>query len=259
MSSIIEFKDLGAAHDEENFISFESLMDDAGGEGGQARDFLEVARQELDQAKAQALRLVAEAEARVAALENEAYDRGFAKGEEEGRRVGEEALAGKISQAAQIIAAVKVERQRIGALYEKDIFQLVVAMVEQLVNHEVSVNYRVIEKCLHKALQYVVDNSQVVAHLHPDDFLRIKDAVVADPLFLDNAEQVELMEDQAISQGGCLLKTSFGEIDATLEKCKAKLLKAVEHSFLAALAETDEEPSAGSGRPDSSSDPDLQS
>ncbi len=241
MSSIVEFKDLQVLDDEENFVSYESLMGDEEEVVDPGPDLLELARQELDKAKAEAKLLVQEAEARVAELEKEAYDKGFAEGETEGRKVGEEALAGKIDQAAQIVVAVKAERQRICALYEKDIFALVIAMVEHLVNHEVSVNHRVIEKCLHKALGFVVDNSQVVARLHPEDFLRIKDAVVEDPLFLDNAERLELMEDPAISQGGCLLETTFGQIDTTLEHCKEKLFKAVEQSFLAALSETDPE------------------
>ncbi len=242
MSSIVEFKDLQVLDDEENFVSYESLMEEEEEVVDEGPDLLEIARQELEQSKAEAERLVREAEARVAQLEKDAYDKGFQKGEAEGRVVGEEALAEKISQASQLIVATKAERQRICALYEKDILALVFAMVEHLVNHEVSVNHRVIEKCLHKALGFVVDNSQVVAHLHPEDFLRIKDAVVEDPLFLDNAERVELMEDPATSQGGCLLETTFGEIDTTLENCKEKLFKAVEQSFLAALAEADEEP-----------------
>ncbi len=242
MSSIIEFKDLQVVDDEENFVSYESLMGEEDDEEvDQGPDLLEIARQELAQSKAEAQRLVQEAQQRVVQLEKEAYDRGFQKGEAEGRKAGEVALAEKISQTSQVIVAAKGERQRICSLYEKDILALVMAMVEQLVNHEVSVNHRVIAKCLHRALGFVVDNSQVVVHLHPEDFLRIKDEVVEDPLFLDNAERVELMEDPAISQGGCLLETTFGEVDATLENCKEKLFKAVEQSFLIALAETDEE------------------
>ena len=250
MSSIVEFKDLQIMDDEENFVSYESLMDDDEDEVDQGPDLLEIARQELEEAKAEALRLVEEAEARVEKIEKDAYEKGFKEGEAEGRKVGEEAFAAQISQAAQVIEAGKTERQRICSLYEKDIFALVTSMVDHLVNHEASVNHRVIEKCLHKTLRFVVDNSQVVAHLHPEDFLRIKDAVVEDPLFIENADRVELMEDPAISQGGCLLETTFGEIDATLESCKEKLFKAVEKSFLAALAETDDEPVVEESTPD---------
>lgn len=248
MSNIVEFKDLQVLDGEEDFVSYESLMAGEVEDVEEGPDLLDIARQELAQSKAEAQSIVSEAEARVEQLEKAAYDKGFQKGEAEGRKVGEEALAEKISHASQVIVAVKGERQRICFRYKKDILALVLAMVEQLVNHEVSVNHRVIEKCLHKALGFVVDNSQVVARLHPEDFLRIKDEVMENPLFLDKAGRVELMEDPAISQGGCLLETTFGEIDATLENCKEKLVQAVEQSFLAALAEsdsrTDEEPFA---------------
>ena len=111
--------------------------------------------------------------------------------------------------------------------------------MDRLVNHEVSVNHLVIEKCLHKALHYVVAKSSVIVHLHPDDFQRIKDASLDDPNFLQGADNIELMEDLTISQGGCLLETDFGTIDARLENCKEQLNQAIEQSFLAALAETD--------------------
>ncbi|MEN8257059.1 MAG: FliH/SctL family protein [Thermodesulfobacteriota bacterium] len=245
MSSIVEFKDMLAVDDEENFVSYESLMGEEEEDVDKGPDLLEVALKEVEKSKEEARRLVSEAEDRVAELEKEAYEKGFQKGEEEGRQVGEEALAEKISQASQVIAAVNEERQRICSLYEKDTLALVLTMVEQLVNHEVSVNHLVIEKCLQKALEFVVDNSQVIAHLHPDDFMQVKDAVVEDPLFLENTDKVELMEDPAISPGGCLLETTFGEIDATLENCKDKLFKAVEQSFALALAETNEESTEG--------------
>lgn len=246
MSNIVEFKDLLVADDEESFVSYESLMGEEEEEVDQTPDLLAEALQKLEDAKAEAKRLISEAEARVATIEQEAYDKGFAKGEAEGRRKGEEALAAKIDQTAQVIATVGKERQRICELYEKDTLAVVMAMVEKLVGHEVSVNSAVIENCLHRAMKFVVDNSQVVAHLHPEDFLRIKEAAVEDPLFLQNAGRLELMEDPAISQGGCLLETTFGEIDATLENCKDKLYAAVEQAFLAALATTNLE---GAGPP----------
>lgn len=76
-------------------------------------------------------------------------------------------------------------------------------------------------------------------HLHPEDFTRIKEASLDNPDLLQGADNIELMEDPAINQGGCLLETDFGTIDATLENCRENLYQAVDQAFLAALAETD--------------------
>jgi flagellar assembly protein FliH len=113
-------------------------------------------------------------------------------------------------------------------------------MVDRLVNHEVSVNPRVIQACFREAMEFVVENSVVQVHLHSEDFHRIKEASLENPTMIAGKSRVELVDDPNISQGGCLLKTDFGEIDATLESCREKLYEAFDRAFLAALAEDNE-------------------
>jgi flagellar assembly protein FliH len=86
-------------------------------------------------------------------------------------------------------------------------------------------------------MEFVVENSDVQVHLHTEDFNRIKEASMENPALLSGKGRVQLVDDPNISQGGCLLKTNFGEIDSTLEKCREKLYEAVDRAFLAALAE----------------------
>ena len=172
-------------------------------------------------------------------IEQEAYDKGFAKGEEEGKKSGEDSYHELLAQAKELLAQLGGERQRLNQQYEAELLPLIKAMVDRLVNHEVSVNRLVIEKCLNKALGYVVAKSSVIVHLNPNDFQAIKDASLDNPDFLQGADNVELMEDPSISQGGCLLETDFGNIDASLENCREQLYQALDQSFLAALAETD--------------------
>ncbi|HSR37135.1 MAG TPA: FliH/SctL family protein, partial [Desulfurivibrionaceae bacterium] len=107
---------------------------------------------------------------------------------------------------------------------------------DRLVHHEISVNPLVIQACLQQAMTFVVENSLVKVHLHSDDLHRIKEISLENPALFEGKNRVQLVEDPAIGQGGCLLKTSFGEIDATIEGGKAKLYEAVEQAFLAALA-----------------------
>lgn len=109
-------------------------------------------------------------------------------------------------------------------------------MVDRLVYHEVSVNPLVIQACLKKAMEFVVENSTVQIHLHGDDFGRLKKASLENSRLIEGKNRIQLVEDPNIAVGGCFLKTDFGEIDATLENCKARLYGAVEQAFLAAMA-----------------------
>jgi flagellar assembly protein FliH len=233
LSSIVEVKHLKG--DDNRFVSFETMVEGGGKAVGPTP--LELAQSELQRVQDETAQLVADAKAEVEKIKKDAYDAGFAKGEEEGLRAGKTAFDEKIAAISQQIIVLAGEQERIQKENEAELLTLIRAMVAKLVNHEVSVNHKVIEKCLARAMTYVVGQSRVVVHLNPEDFLIIKDVVMEDPLFLEGAGRVELMEDLAVKQGGCLLVTEFGEIDATLENRQAKLDQAVEQAFLAALSE----------------------
>lgn len=194
------------------------------------RDPREVALEE-------AAKIIAEAGEEAERLKKEAQEKGFSDGEQEGKAEGLKQYEDRLRRFDSILQALHEQRREIGNKYEEELLPLIKAMVERLVNHEVSVNPRVISACFQKAMEFVVENSEVQVHLHTEDFNRIKEASLENPALLSGKGRVQLVDDPNISQGGCLLKTDFGEVDSTLEKCRAKLYEGVDQAFLAALAE----------------------
>jgi len=219
----------------EEFLSYVELWGGkaaskkGGGRPEPPRDPREAARQEAEA-------ILRQAHAEAARVEEEARERGYAKGEEEGRAAGEQEYRQRIEQLDALLKELQTDREHLLHRYEQEILTLVTAMVERLVHHEVSVNPLVIKACLKEAMNFVVQNSLVRVHLHPDDLQRVKEATLVDPTFFSQAGQVQLVEDPLISQGGCRLSGGFGEVDATLETRRERLLSAVEQAFLAALA-----------------------
>ncbi|MEW6594814.1 MAG: FliH/SctL family protein [Thermodesulfobacteriota bacterium] len=204
-------------------------------------------RDERELARRQAEEIVRQAQVEAARIEQEAREQGFAQGEAAGRAAGKEEYEARVRDVARFLDALQDQRREVLSRYEREIMTLVTTMVDRLVRHEVSVNPLVIQACLKEAMAFVVENSLVKVHLHSEDLHRIKEISLEDPTLFEGKNRVQLVEDPAISQGGCLLKTSFGEIDATLEGGKAKLCEAVEQAFLAALAAD-----TGAGEPPSS-------
>lgn len=231
----------GGAGDEEaaeNFQSFESLWEDAGalGESGADYDPVRLLEAEQERLRQENEELVRAAQARVAQIEQEAYERGFKQGEEEALALRRAQDAEALQQAERLLAAIQGQRAALDARYERELLALVKSLVGRLVFHEISVNPLVIQACLKKAMEYVVENSTVRVRLHPDDFLRIKDASLENASLLEGKCEIQLLEDPAIAQGGCYLETDFGEVDATLEQRQTTLERVVDSSLLAALA-----------------------
>ena len=235
------------------FRSFTELCKDAennadGGTSGGAGDPRELARREAEET-------VAKAREDAARIEQEAYDKGFAKGEQDGLAEGEKKLAEEIGKVEGFLKTLNDQIVDVQGHHEQNLLVLVKAMVDRLVNHEVSVNPMVIQSCLKKTMDYVVENSVVKVHLHTDDFNRLKEAGLTNPALFEGKNRVQLIEDPNISLGGCLVSTDFGEIDATLESCRDKLYAAVDQALMAALAEdTSNSTEASSDTTETSSD-----
>ena len=220
------------------FVSYESLWHDQD-EGAEeiGLTVAEKMRMEQERIQSENEEMIEKARAEAAEIEKQAYDKGFAGGEEEGRASGRAEFDDRMLQAANLIRELEMARSDVHRRYEEDLLPLIQTMVDRLVNHEVSVNSQVIVACLRDAMEYVVARSTVKVHLHPIDLERINKMEQDDPQPLAGRQQVEFVADPDISEGGCFLETEFGEIDATLENRREQLYEAVDRAFQAAIGD----------------------
>ncbi len=240
MSKIFEFNDKIAQFKGTTFVSFESMMPGKKERGQPVEDPVSQAIKERDKIQQETAVMLEQARAEKEKIEEQAYQKGFAQGETEGRRSGEKEFTEKINMAVQLIKALQDQRDVVHRQHEEDLLSLIRVMVERLVGHEVSVNPLVIRNCLQKAMEFVVEDCSVKVHLSPDDFQHIKEVTLDDPFFLEGTRRVELLEDPSVSSGGCFLETDFGEIDARIENCRDNLFQQVDRAFMAALVGDEE-------------------
>lgn len=236
MSKIFEFKDKIEKDKDSDFISFESMMHVEEAPAEESVDPLLFFKEQQEAMRRETEDMLLRAQTEKKRIEEEAYRKGYARGEEEGLKTAKKAFDDKVRETAGLIASLEKERELVYRRYEKELLVLVKTMVERLVGHEVSVNPLVIAGCLYRAMQYVVEDSRVKVRLHGDDLQHIKEMSLEDPSLLQGARRIELIEDPAVAQGGCLLQTDFGEIDASLENCREKLFEIVDRAFLEAFA-----------------------
>ncbi len=166
-------------------------------------------------------------------LAKEAETRGFAKGLEDGRQSGRQELADQLTEIAGLFAEIDRQRATLSFQYEEELLRLVQVMVERLVNRELTGTSQGIERCITEALEYVIENTEVRVRLHEDDRAFLKSGAKGMLGVGEGTSRIELVSDKNISRGGCLLETDFGEVDATMETCRARLFKIVDDSFRA--------------------------
>ena len=233
-----------AEQDEGRFVSLQSLWQVKSGRGECGEevavpDPLQVLQDEQERIKAETEEMVADARARVAEIEEQAHEKGFNQGKEEGIAAGKAEYAGQLSNINDLLAAIEQERPALHKQYEKELLPLVKAVSRRLINQEILTNPQIVMAGLHEAMEYMVENSKVKVHLNPDDYANI----TAEGLdsSLAGHKHLTLLADDGVIAGGCFLETDFGEIDSTVETRLEKLYAAVDQAFIAALEEEGEE------------------
>jgi flagellar assembly protein FliH len=150
-------------------------------------------------------------------IEKEAYEKGFAHGEKDGLELGQRRIETVIHQFQEILLEMERQRKDLHRTFEKEMLQLVLNISKKVIRHELTLHEGVILATLQEALQCVVDQKKIVVHLNPADYQYLLAHPEGLPLTLDEARGVKVIEDHSITRGGCLLETSFGEVDATVE------------------------------------------
>ena len=231
------FADTQETPDPEGFLSFEALWQADSEDAAGTLDPMQALRDKQEQIECLSEEMVERAKNEADGITKQAWEKGLAEGKEEAGKIVREEFKEKFCQLDALLREIQGQRAALNKQYEEDLQPLIKAMVDRLVNHEVSVNKNVILTCLRKTLDFVVENTNVKVLLHPDDFNRIKEASLENPELFEGMKKIQLAEDPEISVGGCLLDTEFGEVDATLEKRRENLYKAVDKAFYSSLAE----------------------
>jgi flagellar assembly protein FliH len=166
----------------------------------------------IDERKAAA---AAEAIARVAREQSEArgYEAGMAKAkaEMEGRIADLDARIQRLDLLLQFIGR---PLQELDAEVEKSLLQLTLSIGKQLARRELRIDPAQVIAIIRESLQELPTAARDIrVHLHPEDASIVRERLTAP----SNERAWTIVEDPAMSRGGCVVRTENSRIDARLE------------------------------------------
>lgn len=164
---------------------------------------------------------VADDEMRLAALERDAFAKGYAEGERAGHEVAAtraEAMLRRLGQTIEELAALRSEMIR---RTERQTVQLVLAIAERVVLREVTLDRTLLVGMARAALDRLGEYGSATIRLHPDDFAAIGAAR------LPSDGPVQVVADAVVTRGGCLVQSDFGFMDVTPEAQFRELARAL--------------------------------
>ena len=162
-------------------------------------------------------------QAQLAALEREAFTKGYAQGERAGLEAGGKRAEAMLRRLAQTLEELTGLRDNMVRQTERELVQLSVAIARKVLQREVTVDPELTAALAHIALERLGGAAPATVRLHPDDYANVTAGQVV-PL---GGRQVEILPDPSVSRGGCLVESEFGFINASVDAQVDEIARAV--------------------------------
>jgi flagellar assembly protein FliH len=163
-----------------------------------------------------------ENQAHLAALEREAFAKGYAQGERAGIEAGGKRAEAMLRRVAQTLTDLASLRETLIQQTERQMVQLAITIARRIVHREVSLDPELIAAMAHVALRKLGTSSPATIKLNPEDY-----TVVAHEGERWGGGQVTVVPDPSVARGGCLVESEFGRIDASIERQLEEMSRAL--------------------------------
>jgi flagellar biosynthesis/type III secretory pathway protein FliH len=170
----------------------------------------------------------------MANLENErqaAVDQAYQEGINLGRKEGASELA---EQSAEILKTVNdaiAEKNKLLKKARGEVLRLAIKVAEQILKSEISLNQAVCVNIVAEAISRITDKDRVIIKVNKADVDFVK---MNRDRFLNQMGDVKnltIQEDSRVEQGGCIIETDLGYIDATIHTKLESIEKAIFKTF----------------------------
>ncbi|HHB12232.1 MAG TPA: flagellar assembly protein FliH [Chromatiales bacterium] len=148
-------------------------------------------------------------------IQRQAYEEAYAQGLEAGRQAGEEAVRARAAELAAVLRSLARPLEALDERVESELVHLVVAVARQLIRREIRTDPGHIVAAVREAVGVLPSSDATVhLHLHPEDAHLVREALTGE----QDEGLWRIVEDPALTRGGCRVTTEVSQVDATLER-----------------------------------------
>ncbi len=152
-------------------------------------------------------------EARLAALERDAFSKGFAQGERAGSEAAAQRNEAMLRRLTETLEELTTLREQMIHQTERQMVQLALAIARRLVHREVSIDHDLLIAMARVALERLGESAQVTVRLSPEEF----EATSAVRSAQWTGTHVTVVADARVGRGGCRVESEFGVMEAGVD------------------------------------------
>ena len=142
----------------------------------------------------------------------EAYQRGFAEGQNAGHEQAAADLQPVMDRLSRSLADLASVRSRVRKTAESDLLKLAIAVARRVIHRELTLDPGSIEGLIRVALEKLESRELCRVRVHPD-----QEPIIRTLLARFSAAPVELIPDGTLQSGDVLFETTHGTLDGSIE------------------------------------------
>lgn len=171
----------------------------------------------VEAAKAQARRVLEDAERQAEAWRQEGYAEGYTAGEAAARAQVVSQVQGLLDALQQAVEGLERTRRQVLEHGWDDFLKLSFALAEKIIRKQIQTSPDVTRRLLEDLLSRWKGARGLRIRCHPSEVGSVKAYLEAAGLQDGAGGPVEVVPAQEIAPGGCIVESHYGEIDARLE------------------------------------------
>ncbi len=174
------------------------------------------AKQLVENAKKEAEELESEVKQRVEKIENQAYEKGYRDGHDQGFTQGKDEVGRLIDRLHVILTKAIEKRNEIIEESETQIINLVLLIAKKVIKVISENQKNVVINNVIQALRKLKSRGDVVIRVNLSDLDLTTEHIKDFMGMVENVKSITVLEDSSVDKGGCIIETDFGQIDARI-------------------------------------------
>lgn len=160
---------------------------------------------------------IAAAQAEALAIRERALQEGLQLGREQGMREGRTAVESAAKALAEALESLGNERERLTEALAHDAVELALELAGKVVHGTIEVQPHRVLDVVRDALRPIADRRKITVLVAPEDMEIVSAAVEQLRSQAGGIEVCEVQAERRVRRGGAIVRTSEGEVDATVQ------------------------------------------
>ena len=142
------------------------------------------------------------------------YSEGLAKAETDTRKEYESKFSGALALLDEMVRALPEARARLASAHSSQLIRLWEMMLRRMLATMVEMDPDVVGRIVQSLLKRISDRERIIVYLNPEDVTMIEESKESLMDSIRGVKFFELMSDDHVDKGSCLIETNLGIYDA---------------------------------------------